>query len=630
MCGIIGSVSKKFHFNQQHIDVIAHRGPDDSGYFFEDDVMLGHRRLSIVDLSANGHQPMFTKDGRYAMVFNGEIYNHEEIRARLLERGYQFVSTSDTETLLYGFAEWGTAVFQQLNGIFAVAIYDRQQKQLTVARDHFGIKPLYYYNQAGIFAFSSELKALTTIDGFDTTLNTQALFYYLQTLYAPGVLTPFRSVHKLLPGHFLQIDTTTGKLQQQQYYQLSFKEDTIEKTEEEWVDLLDAHLNRAVERQLMSDVPVGFFLSGGLDSSLLVAMAKKKLKEQAIPCFTIAAGTAMQEEGFADDEMYAKKVAAHLGVTLNILPANISITEAFDKMIWHLDEPQADPAPLNVLNICKGAREQGIKVLIGGTAGDDLFSGYRRHQALLLEPYYKYIPAFVRKGLGAVAKKLPAGNPLLRRLKKLGANAGATKAQRMAGYFMWMEESTVMSLFTPQHQQLLQHQPLPLQYWQQLLQQLPADTADLNKMLYLELNTFLPDHNLNYTDKMSMAVGVEARVPYLDTELVAFANSLPVKYKMQGKTTKYLLRKVAERYLPQDVIYRPKTGFGAPVRQWIRNDLQQRLQAFTTESVLVQQGVFNATAINQLIQNDKEGKTDAAYTIWSLLAIESWYRQFVK
>jgi asparagine synthase (glutamine-hydrolysing) len=630
MCGIIGSVSKKFHFNQQHIDVIAHRGPDDSGYFFEDDVMLGHRRLSIVDLSANGHQPMFTKDGRYAMVFNGEIYNHEIIREQLAEKGYQFVSTSDTETLLYGFAAWGTTVFQQLNGIFAVAIYDRQLKQLTVARDHFGIKPLYYYNQEGVFAFSSELKALTSIDGFDAAISEQALFYYLQTLYAPGTITPFKAVHKLLPGHFLQVNTATGAVQQQQYFKLSFKEDSAVRTEEEWIDLLDAHLNRAVERQLMSDVPVGFFLSGGLDSSLLVAIAKKKLKNQSIPCFTIATGTAMQEEGFADDEVYAKKVAAHLGVSLDILPATISITDAFDKMIWHLDEPQADPAPLNVLNICKGARDKGIKVLIGGTAGDDLFSGYRRHQALLLEPYYKYIPAAVRRLLSAITKKLPAGNPLLRRLKKLGANAGATKAERMAGYFMWMDEATVMNLFTPQYQQLLQQQALPLQYWQQLQQQLPDETADLNKMLYLELNTFLPDHNLNYTDKMSMAVGVEARVPYLDTELVDFANSLPVQYKMQGKTTKYLLRKVAERYLPQDVIYRPKTGFGAPVRQWIRHDLQERLQSFTTASVLVQQGIFDAAAINQLIQNDKEGKIDAAYTIWSLLAIESWYRQFVK
>ncbi|MFM2361117.1 MAG: Asparagine synthetase AsnB1, partial [Bacteroidota bacterium] len=590
----------------------------------------GHRRLSIVDLSANGHQPMFTKDGRYAMVFNGEIYNHEIIREQLVEKRYQFVSTSDTETLLYGFAEWGTAIFEQLNGIFATAIYDRQLKQLTVARDHFGIKPLYYYNQEGVFAFSSELKALTSIEGFDASISEQALFYYLQTLYAPGTITPFKAVHKLLPGHFLQVNTATGAVQQQQYFKLSFKEDSTVRTEEEWIDLLDAHLNRAVERQLMSDVPVGFFLSGGLDSSLLVAIAKKKLKNQSIPCFTIATGTAMQEEGFADDEQYAKKVAAHVGVTLDILPATISITDAFDKMIWHLDEPQADPAPLNVLNICKGARDKGIKVLIGGTAGDDLFSGYRRHQALLLEPYYKYVPAAVRRLLGAITKKLPAGNPLLRRLKKLGANAGATKAQRMAGYFMWMDEATVMNLFTPAYQQLLLQQPLPLQYWQQLLLQLPDETADLNKMLYLELNTFLPDHNLNYTDKMSMAVGVEARVPYLDTELVAFANNLPVQYKMQGKTTKYLLRKVAERYLPHDVIYRPKTGFGAPVRQWIRHDLQERLQSFTTASVLVQQGVFDAAAINQLIQNDKEGKIDAAYTIWSLLAIESWYRQFVK
>jgi asparagine synthase (glutamine-hydrolysing) len=211
----------------------------------------------------------------------------------------------------------------------------------------------------------------------------------------------------------------------------------------------------------------------------------------------------------------------------------------------------------------------------------------------------------------------------------LGANLGATKAQRMAGYFMWMDETKIMNLFTDKYKQVLSQKQLPLQYWQQLMEQLPVDSPDLNKMLYAELCTFLPDHNLNYTDKMSMAVGVEARVPYLDTEMVAFANSLPVTLKMNGNTTKYLLRKVAERYLPHDVIYRPKTGFGAPVRQWIRDDLKERLQSFVTESALVREGILDAKAVRQLISDDKSGKIDAAYTIWSLLAIESWYRQFV-
>jgi asparagine synthase (glutamine-hydrolysing) len=337
----------------------------------------------------------------------------------------------------------------------------------------------------------------------------------------------------------------------------------------------------------------------------------------------------MENEGFSDDEYYAKKVAEHLQVDLKVLPAKLFSKQLFDKMIWHLDEPQADPAPLHVMNICAGARDEGIKVLIGGAAGDDLFSGYRRHQILLLERYYQYIPRLFRKALSSLVKKMNSQSPIVRRLKKALINAGLSKSERFAGYFMWLEEESVVELFDKSLQTELKNSILPMEYWQNLLKILPDNTSDLNKMLFLELSTFLPDHNLNYTDKMSMAVGVEARVPYLDFELVAFANRLPIKLKMQGKTTKYLLRKVAERYLPMDVIYRPKTGFGAPVRTWIRNDLSVQLTNFSKDSILIKKRILNADAVKKLIADDKAGKVDASYTILSLLAIDSWFNQFL-
>jgi len=630
MCGIIGSFSSHFHFSKEHLNIIAHRGPDDSGYFFEDNIMLGHRRLSIVDLSANGHQPMHSVDGNYTIVFNGEIYNHNLIREELEAFGIVFKSTSDTETLLYGYATWGLEILNKLNGIFAFAIYDRIKGQLIIARDQFGVKPLYYYNQDEIFAFSSELKALTQIEGFDETIRPEALVYYLQTLYAPGRITPFSSVYKLLPGHYLQVNTKNGFVEEHEYYTLQFSESDENKVESDWIDELDEVLNRALKRQLMSDVPIGFFLSGGLDSSLLVAMAKKNFNQNKIQCFTIASGQAMQDEGFSDDEFYARKVAGYLDVALEVLPANIFSKEIFDKMIWHLDEPQADPAPLSVMHICEGAKAKGIKVMIGGAAGDDLFSGYRRHQALILEKYYQFIPFLLKSGLSKLSRLLPSNYPIFRRLKKLAQNLTLTKNERIAGYFMWMEEEKVLNLFNDSVKQSMNKLDLPMAYWNKLINQLPSDSSDLNKMLFLELSTFLPDHNLNYTDKMSMAVGVEARVPYLDLELVAFANKLPVKMKMKGKTTKYLLRKVAERYLPLDVIYRPKTGFGAPVRQWIRKDLEKRLKDFSSESILIKKGILNPIAVNQLIDDDLNGKIDGAYIILSLLAMDSWFNQFIK
>lgn len=629
MCGILGSYSKKFHFKEEHLNIISHRGPDDKGYFFENNVMLGHRRLSIVDLSINGHQPLSTIDNSYIIVFNGEIYNHIEIRNELIKEGFKFKSNSDTETLLYGYVKWGVEILKKLNGIFAFAIFDKLNSKLFIARDQFGIKPLYYYNQDGIFAFSSELKALTQIDGFNQSLRIESLFYYLQTLYAPGNMTPFSSVNKLLPGHYLIVNTLNGKLEDNIYYELKFSESNELKSEKDWVIELDQILNKAVERQLMSDVPVGFFLSGGLDSSLLVAIAKKKFKQYPIKCFTISTGEKMVNEGFSDDEFYAKKVAKYLNVDLEILPAQVFSKNLFDKMIWHLDEPQADPAPLNVYNICKGAREKGIKVLIGGAAGDDLFTGYRRHQVLLLEKYYKLIPFFLKRIFSSLILKLNSRTSFIRRLKKLIRNIAVDKIERLAGYFMWLEEDVIFDLFEKSSQLELKKDILPMSYWQNILNNFPSSTSDINKMLYLELSTFLPDHNLNYTDKMSMAVGVETRVPYLDFELVEFANRLPIRYKMKGKTTKYLLRKVAEKYLPMDVIYRPKTGFGAPIRTWIKEDLKYQLDLFSTDSILIKKGILNSTAVKKLIDNDNSGKIDASYTILGLLAIDSWYNQFL-
>ena len=629
MCGILGSYSKKFHFKEEHLNIISHRGPDDKGYFFENNVMLGHRRLSIVDLSINGHQPMSSIDNSYTIVFNGEIYNHIEIRNELIKEGFKFKSNSDTETLLYGYVKWGIEILKKLNGIFAFAIYDKLNSKLLIARDQFGVKPLYYYNQDGVFAFSSELKALTQIDGFDKSIRIESLFFYLQTLYAPGNMTPFISVNKLLPGHYLMVDTLIGTIEDITYYNLIFTESDQNKSEEDWVNELDLILNKAVERQLMSDVPVGFFLSGGLDSSLLVAIAKSKSNQDSIKCFTISTGEKMVNEGFSDDEFYAKKVAKYLNVDLEILPAQVFSKNLFDKMIWHLDEPQADPAPLNVYNICKGARENGIKVLIGGAAGDDLFTGYRRHQVLLLEKYYKLIPFFFKKIFSSLILKLNSRSTFIRRLKKLIRNIAVSKIERLAGYFMWLEEDVIFDLFEKSSQLELKKDILPMSYWQNLLNNFPSSTSDINKMLYLELSTFLPDHNLNYTDKMSMAVGVETRVPYLDFELVEFANRLPIRYKMKGKTTKYLLRKVAEKYLPMDVIYRPKTGFGAPIRTWIREDLKNQLDLFSTDSILIKKGILNSKAVKKLIDNDNSGKIDASYTILGLLAIDSWYNQFL-
>jgi len=298
-------------------------------------------------------------------------------------------------------------------------------------------------------------------------------------------------------------------------------------------------------------------------------------------------------------------------------------------MIWHLDEPQADAAPLNVLNICALAREKGIKVMLGGAGGDDLFSGYRRHQALNYEKYFKYIPVWAGRMLKTIIYKFPISNSIVRKARKLSNDLDKTSRERMKGYFRWLPKNYVLSLFNKHWDGELKDYD-PNEYFDEIDKQIPQGTHPLNRILYWEMRSFLVDHNLNYTDKMAMAVGVEARVPFLDLELIEFAMGLPPELKMRGYETKYILKKVAERYLPKEIIYRSKTGFGAPVRKWINEDMDKIINERLNPAKLKADGIFNSEVVWKLIRENKLNKIDGSYAIWSILAIESWYSQFVK
>lgn len=627
MCGITGIISPHAStYIQEMTDAIAHRGPDDIGFFNEGHIAFGHRRLSILDLSANGHQPMASEDGRYVLVFNGEIYNHEEIREKIKNK-YPFKSTSDTETILYGFAEFGMELFNQLNGIFAFAIYDKQENEIIIVRDQFGVKPLYYCLQENNFLFSSEIKSLISFPDFNKTVDTTAIANYLYFLWSPGENTPFLHCKKLLPGHYLKLNTSDPKtFTVHQYYEIPFNGVYQQKTELEWIEELDSKLTIAVKRQLLSDVPVGYFLSGGLDSSLIVAIARKLQPNKKIKCFTIATEINSTLEGFADDLPYAKQVADYLQVDLEIVNAKVDIVNDFDKMIYHLDEPQADAAPLNVANICKKAREQGYIVLLGGTAGDDLFSGYRRHQSLYYDNEFKIIPYYLKLFIQKFTAILPGNTAFTRRLKKMFSIYKFREKQiQMASLYGWLPIGKIKKLF-------LKETPLfePNILLKNALKNIPKEQSELNQMLYWDMKYFLTDHNLNYTDKMSMMHGVEVRVPFLDIELVEFSTGIPPELKMKGTTTKYLLKKVAEKYLPNEVIYRPKSGFGAPIRTWITKDLNSKIESELSKNELEKTGVFNPVEVEKLIIANKKGEIDASYSIWCLLAMQSWFKQFAK
>lgn len=631
MCGITGLVHPHHKINITAMtDIIAHRGPDDYGYFTDEYISLGHRRLSIQDLSNNGHQPMFTSDRRFAIVYNGEIYNHVDLRKKL-EPKYTFRSTSDTETLLYGYVEYGTAVFAMLNGIFALAIYDTTTHDLVVVRDPFGVKPLYYYHDDLTFVFGSEIKAILTIPDINKELDAKGLFQYLRFLWSPGERTPLARVKKLLPGHYLKINSQNPQaFTILNYYNLPFTGQYEVRTEEEWINALDEQLRRTVQQQLLSDVPVGFFLSGGLDSSMIAAIAKKVLPEVKLRCYTVDAGKKdMADEGFSEDIFYARLVAKHLGAELIEVPGMVNIMDHFGQMIWHLDEPQADVAPLHVYNICKKAREDGYVVLLGGAAGDDVFSGYRRHQALYFEKYIALIPVFMARLVKISFKLWPSNKPVIRRIKKLLVDIEKSPLDRLLGYFSWISLKSAKKLLSEKLARLVGDFDT-LELFTRSLNNIPGEKDPVNRMLYLELKYFLPDHNLNYTDKLSMACGVEVRVPFLDKDLVEFSTRIPPSLKMKGTTTKYLLRKVAERYLPQEVINRPKAGFGAPVRSWIKEHLNEFITRSFNKDQTEKEGLFIYESVQELLRKTRQKKYDGSYTILSLMAIRSWYHQFIE
>jgi asparagine synthase (glutamine-hydrolysing) len=630
MCGIIGVVGKFETENfLEALGKISHRGPDDSGIYHHSNLYLGHQRLSIQDLSENGHQPMHSADGNWTIIFNGEIYNHLDIRKEL-ESKYVFKSSGDTETLLYAFIEYGEDVLKRLNGIFSFAIFNHTLEELHIVRDQFGIKPLYYYFKDEILIFGSEIKSFTEIRDFDSTIDLRCILNYITFLWSTGDKTPFLNVKKLLPGHYIKLNTgRVNNLSIHKYYEIPFNGKYLESSENDIIDGLERHLIKAVERQLLSDVPVAFFLSGGLDSSAIVAIAKKLRPFERLRCYTIKNTDGnLNDEGFADDLSYARKLSKILDLDLVEVEIDVNIISDFDKMIYHLDEPQADAAPLNVLRICERAKKDGYKVLLGGTAGDDLFTGYRRHQALNLEQKIKKIPLPIRKAIKFLATFLGNKNSTIRRVKKIAQNIEKPSVDRLYGYFEWLNIRKAKSLLNKQNRSDLEDYS-PLSYFKDLLLNIPDEHSEINKYLYWEIKTFLVDHNLNYTDKMSMASGIEVRVPFLDLELVEYSAKIPPEMKLKGNVVKYILKKTMESYLPHEIIYRPKTGFGAPVRQWVTHDLNEKIQDYLGESSILKRGIFDPLEISNLISENKSGKIDASYSILALMAIESWFRQFV-
>jgi asparagine synthase (glutamine-hydrolysing) len=631
VCGIAGFSGS---FDPGLLDrmgaALVHRGPDDAGTSFvpEARVGLAHRRLSIIDLSAAGHQPMWAEGLPVAITYNGEIYNYRELRKELVDDGFAFRGHSDTEVLLNLYLRDGEEMLARLNGIFAFGIWDGRREDLFLARDHLGVKPLYHAATPRGFLFASELKALLQAPDVDRSLDLRTVDYHLHYLWSPAPHTMLRSVKKLEPGCALRV--RGGRVERAwRWWDLPCGLPAEPWSEAEAAERVREQVAASVRRQMVADVPVGAFLSGGLDSSSVVAFARDATGDGNLRCFTIGfTDEVAAKEGMAADLPHARRVAEHLGVRLDTVWVGPEMVDELERMLFHLDEPQNDPAPINALLICRLAREHGMKVLLSGAGGDDIFTGYRRHTALVRERHWSWLPAPARGALAAAARRLPVRSEPLRRLSKAFHYADRDGDERLVSYFYWVPPGVLDALYSPALRSALAGGSAadPLR---EALARVPAGAPALERMLYLEGRFFLADHNLNYTDKMAMASGVEVRVPLIDPELVALAARLPTSFKQRGATGKWIFRKAMEPLLPPEVVQRSKAGFGAPLRHWLRAPLRPLVDELLSERSLARRGLFDPAGVRRVVERDRAGRVDAAYAIFGLMCVELWCRMFV-
>jgi len=630
MCGIAGFIG---NFETDLLTKMGaaqgHRGPDGLGTWSEGKVGLSHVRLSIIDISAGGSQPMWDCSRRVVVSFNGEIYNYRELRERCEREGVIFSSQSDTEVLVNLLAKFGTDCLPWLNGIFAFAAWFSLERKLIIARDAVGVKPLYWTKTEAGYGFASEIKALICIPGIDYTPDPLAIASYLTLLYAPGVLTPVQGIRKVLPGTYLEFEAEQS-VKVRTFAPKHYAQEVQDLSKKNAIEACRHYLNQAVRRQLVADVPLGGFLSGGVDSSTIAHYAVKNVKSSRdFPCFTMAQASLgkISDEGFEDDFPFALKVSKDFGLTLNAVNLDAGKLLELDWIVWQLDEPTPDLAPIVSYSICKAAQSQGIKVLLSGAGGDDIFSGYRRHLALDKESYWGWLPSNVRAGLKRISSQVAAKTPLGRRMSKLFRYADTSSTERLASYFLWIHEEALLPALSVEFKAALGlHRPV--ETLSDSIATLPEGVSRLNQMLHLDRSFFLADHNLNYTDKTAMACGVEVRVPFLDIDLVSFTERLPDSFKINGNHSKYLLREAMTGVLPDYVLNRPKTGFGFPLRELIHGVYGQRLEALAQSGRLNATGIFDGKEVVNLLNAERRGEIDAAYPLLGVLFIESWFRQF--
>jgi asparagine synthase (glutamine-hydrolysing) len=641
MCGIAGLINVDPGARVgAMLRAIEHRGRDDEGVWTSAPVdeegrrvCFGHRRLAIIDTSSAGHQPMLSADGRFAVTFNGEIYNYRELRRRLQSLGHEFRTDTDTEVLLEAFAEWGAGCLTRLNGMFAFAVWDEREKQLTLARDRLGVKPLFYAapkSEGGPFVFASEAKAVLASGLVRAELDAEALNQQLTFLWTPDPHTLFRGVRRLPPAHVLT--WREGETRVREWWDVSFDEIEEGRGEEWWRARVLETLERVVGMEMVADVPLGSFLSGGVDSSVVTALMSRHGDGRRVSTYTIG----MEDEDLRydiipSDVPWARKVGKLLDTDYHETMLRPDVAALLPLLVRQLEMPVIDMAISSYL-VAREARET-LTVMLSGMGGDEVFAGYPRQLAMSLAGALDPVPSSLRRpAMRAVAVALPGGMPgrltaPLRNAKKFARSAALDFESRYMGFGTYFTDEAKQRLYTDEMREATEG--LDAYYLHRRYFARCSKAAPLNRLLYVDLKTFLPCLNLDYTDRTSMAATLEVRVPLLNHELVELAARMPPRLKLRGLRRKYIFKRAAESLLPREVVWRKKAGFGAPVRAWLRGPLRPLVDELLSEEAVKRRGLFRPAEVRRVVAENLSGREDYGLHVLQLLTLEMWCRIFL-
>ena len=625
MCGVCGFIRFNTQLNQEDdlrldtmMHTLFHRGPDESGKALHDEVAMGMRRLSIIDIDG-GSQPIYNEDRSIWTVFNGEIYNYPILKNELEQMGHHFATRSDTEAIVHGYESHAENFPEKLNGMFAIALHDRKQHKFILARDHLGIKPLYYCMTGDSLIFGSEIKAILASGLIKPELNMNALAAFLSWEYVPGSATLFSSIKKLLPGEMITVDLQQETIQIRQYWDIPKSEEHLSLTDSrEWEERIEDQIFKSTQMQMISDVPLGAFLSGGVDSSLIVAAMGQ------VQTFSI---------GF-DDPSYnelnwAQTVARHLGVshTDEIIKPNVH--ELFSHLMHFMDDPIGDFSIFPTYLVSRLARQQ-VTVALSGDGGDELFAGYETYLAQKAGLLYERLPTWMRSGIiNPLVTSLPPGHKkkgFVNKARRFIEGISNSPDLEHARWRLFMNERMSRHIFTREAIATI-NTPVNAHIDELFSQAGPRDS--LQRELYVDIKSYLCDNILTKVDRMSMAVSLETRVPFLDPDMVSLAFRVPEQYKLEGKETKAILKRVAARHIPRQCIYRPKEGFSIPIKHWLNNEFHDIMENYLNESTIKKNGIFHWPTIKKLIQEHRDGRENHSHILWSLIVFHDWQNRWL-